>query len=289
VPLTHQLKTGDRVDILTNKTPHPSRDWINPELGYLASNKARAKIQQWYKQQDFDKNAASGKQQFEKIMQQINIEPQKIDTTALAHDFHLKTSAHLLAALACANIKPSQLLQALRKRYPTLGIPQTQQQKNIPKFALRPEKNRSNIEVSGVRNLLTHIAQCCSPIPGDSIIGYITQGTGVSVHQATCPNITALKASNPDRLIDVEWAHQAEHPYVVEVLVDVEDKEQFQANLTSLLMSEKIKALQIKNTSYHVSISIQINSNDQLKKTMAQILKLPKVKAVQRKHSYPKQ
>jgi GTP pyrophosphokinase len=211
VPLNHKLKTGERVEIITSKKAHPSRDWLSPELNFLKSALAKAKVLNWFKKQHHDKHIELGLTLFAKEIKRQRVPEKNIDYTKAAVKLNLKTKDDMLAALGRGDIKVSAILNALQIR------PATQlEEPKITPFAkttaaskAKPTKRSSpgkKIKIQGVDNLLTNIANCCKPVPGDKITGYITRGKGVSIHRADCHNILYAYNNRPERLLFVCWS-----------------------------------------------------------------------------------
>ena len=208
VPFTYTLQTGDQVEVITQKEPNPSRDWMNPNAGFLRSSRARAKVATWFRKLDRDKNIAAGKELLEKELDRHNLTLSKVDKVVLER-FHAEELEDLLAGIGSGDIRINQLLNYLDTRYnkPTAEeedrrlLEKLEQKANAP---FRP-KAKDHIVVEGVGNLMTHIARCCQPIPGDSIQGFITMGRGVSIHREDCEQLKELSRRNPERLIDAVW------------------------------------------------------------------------------------
>ena len=176
VPLTYQLKTGERVEVLTGKQIKPSRDWINPHLNYLKTSRAKAKVLHWFKMQDYDRNIQEGRELLDKELKSLGIKSDKLNEVVNA--LHFKKLDDLYANLGRGDIKLGQIINKL--------APPSTSEINLEKFVrhqAKPEATGSDLCIEGVGNLLTFMARCCQPVPGDAVIGYITIGRGVSVHR----------------------------------------------------------------------------------------------------------
>ncbi|MFN3234392.1 MAG: RelA/SpoT family protein [Gammaproteobacteria bacterium] len=234
VPLTHQLSTGDRVEILTTKISQPSRDWLKPDAGYLASSRARSKVHHWFKQ----------------------------------HDAENTTPEH----------KETKSAEPPAPKAPP---------KTLPKVSLKPRKGASNIHIHGMSNLLTTMANCCQPLPGDPITGYITRGRGVSIHRTDCQNILNISEYGKARIVEAEWIEGNDHPYIVDLNIIVEDTAKVVSQLTALLASKKIKALQLaEKDSQHIFLTVQLPNVEKLNQLIEWIKKIPTVKSVLRSNYY---
>lgn len=209
VPFTYALQTGDQVEVITQKEPNPSRDWMNPNSGFLRSSRARAKVATWFRKLDRDKNIVAGRELFDKELDRHNLSMAKIDKGNMLRRFNLESTDDLLAGIGSGDIRINQVINYLDTCYnkPTAEeedrrlLEKLEQKANAP-FRHKP---KDHIVVEGVGNLMTHIARCCQPIPGDAIQGFITMGRGVSIHREDCEQLKELSRRNPERLIDAVW------------------------------------------------------------------------------------
>ncbi|MCD6055049.1 MAG: relA [Gammaproteobacteria bacterium] len=208
VPLIHSLQTGDQVEIITGKDPAPSRDWLSPHLGFLKSPRAKAKVHHWFKQQDYQRHLAEGESLFTRESRRLHLK--EVDLNAIASKLHYKTKGDLMAALGCGDLRVSQILSFVEKETEeaaSLGPPEaptalSSQAPTIPETA--------RIAISGVSHLMTYIAKCCHPAPGDPVIGYITISRGLTLHHRDCPNLRQHRKHRAARFIEVEWGKSNE-------------------------------------------------------------------------------
>ncbi len=284
VPLTHKLSTGEQVEIITAKEAGPSRDWLNPHHGYLKSSRAKAKILHWFKQQDYDKNLARGEDMFAQELKRLNID--SIDIDKLAPQLNYKSGRDVLAALGCGDVRITQIHSLLQAQLrPSEEIESKIKTQTRP----RAKKNKDDITVSGVGNLLTHIARCCKPVPGDPIIGYITFGRGVSIHNRNCPNIVEASKAKQERLVEVEWGEETKDSYPVDILITANDRAGVARDITNVLSNAKVSLLALnteKNKTENivtVSLTIEIDDISQLSRILEQMNQLPNVHEVKRK------
>ncbi len=277
VPLTYALKTGDKVDILTGKEARPSRDWINSHLNYLKTSRAKAKVLHWFNQQDYDKNAAEGREILDKELKNLGIKSERMDDVVQALKF--KTLDNLLAALGRGDVKLSQILQRLS---PAGTIDQAI--KKRVKSHTKPEvTSGSDLQIEGVGNLLTHMARCCQPLPGDDVIGYITLGRGVSVHRQDCPNILYSSEKERERFLQVSWGSTTRDHYVVDIVIKAFDRPHLLRDITSLLSHEKahVFALQTQinrhdNINY-ITLTIEVDGLNSLSGLLSRLGQIPNV------------
>lgn len=252
VPFTYTLQTGDQVEVITQKEPNPSRDWMNPNAGFLRSSRARAKVATWFRKLDRDKNIAAGKELLEKELDRHNLTLSKVDKVVLDR-FHAEELEDLLAGIGSGDIRINQLLNYLDTRYnkPTAEeedrrlLEKLEQKANAP---FRP-KAKDHIVVEGVGNLMTHIARCCQPIPGDSIQGFITMGRGVSIHREDCEQLKELSRRNPERLIDAVWGENYSGGYGLTIRILSNDRSGLLRDITTVLANEKINVMGVRSRS----------------------------------------
>jgi GTP pyrophosphokinase len=196
VSLTYTLTSGQQVEILTAREGHPSRDWLNPNLGYLETASARAKVRRWLKEQDHEEHVVQGRAILEREHRRLGLS--EINIAELTKRFKMRRSEDLLAALGSGEITPGRLGQALGIELPP---PAPSTAAPLPLPGARP-----SLLVHGTSDVLTKIAGCCRPVPGEAIGGYVTaQGGGISIHRRDCPNLERLAALRPQKLVQVAW------------------------------------------------------------------------------------
>lgn len=277
VPLTYALRTGDKVEVLTGKDPKPSRDWINPHLNYLKTSRAKAKVLHWFKMQDYDKNKEDGHQILDKELKALGIKTDRLNDVVIA--FNLKRLDDLLAGLGRGDIKLGQILSRLSPTIPTEEI--------APNFIKPHPKLESSsggdLCIEGVGNLLTHMARCCQPVPGDQVIGYITLGRGVSVHRQDCSNIIHAGEKQRQRFLAVSWGSATRDHYVVDLLIKAFDRSNLLRDITSLLANERahVYALQTQtnkqeNTNY-ITLTVEIDGLNSLSRLLNKLGQVPNV------------
>ncbi|HVT62705.1 MAG TPA: TGS domain-containing protein, partial [Legionellaceae bacterium] len=279
VPLTYALKTGDKVEILTNKEPKPSRDWINPHLNYLKSSRAKAKVLHWFKVQDFDRNCMEGKEILDKEFKTMGLKSIQLQKILPFHN--ATTVEELYAALGRGDIKITQIMGRL--------IPHEKEEAVIfNKPALSTQMSRTKLRIEGVGNLLTHMARCCQPLPGDKVIGYITLGRGVSIHRQDCMNIVRANAKQRERFLEVNWGAQSQEVYHVMICIRSFEHHTLLRDVTAILTQEKAHVLALKNekdTSKEESVihmTLEIDSLTTLSRLLNKLEHIPNVLEVRR-------
>ncbi|MFQ1638174.1 GTP diphosphokinase [Aeromonas veronii] len=253
VPFTYALQTGDQVEVITQKEPNPSRDWMNPNAGFLRSSRARAKVATWFRKLDRDKNIVAGRELFEKELDRHNLSMSKIDKGSMLRRFNLESTDDLLAGIGSGDIRINQVLNYLDTCYnkPTAEEEDRRLLEKLEQKANAPmrHKPKDHIVVEGVGNLMTHIARCCQPIPGDSIQGFITMGRGVSIHREDCEQLKELSRRNPERLIDAVWGENYSGGYGLTIRIISNDRSGLLRDITTVLANEKINVMGVRSRS----------------------------------------
>lgn len=283
VPLTYSLKTGDRIEILKAKDARPSRDWLTPSLGFLHTSRARSKVFHWFKRQSQEKSIIQGEELLNKEVQRLNLKP--INIAAVADKLNFKTNADLFAALGNGDIKFSNILNALEIELdqPTEKITATI---TPPRFT--KEQYTSDINIHGIDNLLKYVANCCKPIPGEEIIGYITQGQGIAIHRADCINALHAKKFHPERFITVLWENKTEKYYPVSLTISAFDRQGLVHDITDILVNAGISVsglnfeLDKKDGTANIKITIEISGLKSLSYVLNQISQVPNIIEVRR-------
>lgn len=276
VPLTHPLQTGERVEILTAKQPNPSRDWTIPKLGYTKTSRARNSIHHWFKVKDSAQNIADGRDLLEKEIKRLNIDD-KYDLQAIAVKLNLKTCDDLLAGLATGDVRITQIMHHIRPSVAT-----------TPTFAPRQSEPASSIQILGINNLLTHIARCCKPLPGDAVIGYVTRTRGVSIHRHNCGSMLHVTKENQQRVLEVDWNEKTPVAHPVDLHLQVDDRSGILREITTLLAGEKINVIGLltqkgqQASQIELYLTIEITNVQQLKKAIALLKQVPNVFAIRR-------
>ena len=284
VPLNQELHSGDQVEVLTTRHGMPSRDWLNPHLGYLRTPRARAKVRHWFKTQDREKNIHAGRASLERELRRIgtlNISHEK-----LAQQLHFPNTEDMLAALGSGDLNSSQLAAAASALLEPADIPALQLPLRAPR---RGGRAGGDVRIQGVGNLLTQTARCCKPVPDDPIVGYITRGRGVTVHRQDCTNILRLRREDATRLIEVEWGEAPQQVYSVDVHVLAYDRAGLLRDITSLLANDRVNVIGVntytdrKDLMARMDLRLEITDLDQLSRILSRIGQLSNVVEVFRK------
>jgi GTP pyrophosphokinase len=232
VPLTHQPHSGDRIEILTAKIAEPSRDWLSVHHGYLNTSRARDKVRAWFRRSAHEANLAAGRALFERELKRLAMP--EADLIKLPALFNLQTHDELLIALALGEISPGQVSRVMQE---AMEPPEPE---TAPITARPTVFDHSAISIEGVGNLLTVLARCCQPLPGDPVRGFITRTRGVSVHRANCASLARLARRDPDRVIDVSWGQAAAQAYEVNVQLNGYDRKGLQKDVVGVISNANI-------------------------------------------------
>jgi GTP pyrophosphokinase len=274
VSLDYQLKNGDQVEILTSRRGGPSRDWLNPALGYTMTNRARSKIRQWFRRQDREQNIIQGREVLERELKRLGME---LSHEAVSKLFSYDKLEDFLAGIGFGDINSQQIAGKIAE------MRGDQEKEDLPVEPPPSVQTVEGIQVQGAGGLLTRLAKCCTPLPGNDIIGYVTRGRGVTIHRRDCPNI--LRLSDTDRLIEVSWGAK-ELTFPVNIYITAYDRTKLLSEISTIIGAEDINIAAvrqgIKSNISIFYITIEVSSIAQLSRVLAKIGKLPNVIEAQR-------
>jgi GTP pyrophosphokinase len=281
VPLNYGLQTGEQVEIITGKQGAPSRDWLNPNLGYITTSRARAKIVHWFKLQARDQNVAAGKAMLERELSRLALPP--VDFEKLAEKCNLRTAEDMHAALGAGDLRLAHVVNSAQ----ALVEPERGHSEQLELIPRRPSHHkpgkRGDVQIQGVGNLLTQMAGCCQPLPGDPIVGYITLGRGVSIHRQDCPSALQLAGREPERMIQVSWGPVPVQTYPVDIIIRAYDRSGLLRDVSQVLLNERINVLAVNTRSNKedntaaMLLTIEIPGLDALGRLLARISQLPNI------------
>ncbi len=282
VPLTYTLQTGERVEILTGKENAPRRDWLQSNLGYLKTSRARSKVQHWFRQQAKEDNVLAGRYLLEKEFKRLGLT--SVDYKTIANKVNCQSVDDMYAAVGAGDLSSMQVIKAAHS---LLG----QDEPKLPQFGsgpASPTDASSDISISGVGNLLTQIAGCCKPLPGEAISGYITVGRGVSVHRQDCKKLLHLQAVEPERIIEVSWAGRKTETYPVDIALEAYDRQGLLRDITNLLSNAHVNVISMTtntDTKSHIAsmqLRVEVAGLAELADLFAKLNGLPNVATVRR-------
>ncbi len=284
VQLTYKLCTGDRVEIVRARDAHPSRDWLNPELGYLKTARARSKVHHWLRLQDYEENLILGKEMYERELKRLNLP--HVNLKAAVKRYNLKKEDDLFASLGGGDLRLGQITnyvqQQTKPKEDTTRIP------NIPTSAPKTQHKSDGITIHGVSDLMTQIAKCCKPIPGDRIIGFVTRGRGITIHRQDCNNMIHLPAEKQAYLTEVDWGEESSSAYPIDIYIKAYDRFNLIHDITMILANHKINMLALNTTTNkreqaaYTKLTIELHDLDLLDKVIDKIQQLPDVMDVSR-------
>ena len=269
VPLNYILRNGEQVEVLTGKDDRPNRKWLKASLGYTGSARTRSKIKQWFRQQDHGKNREDGLSVLEQEQQRLGLK--KLDLSVLCKRFHQQTENELLIALGRGDISATQLTDALDDT-------NHEDEVSFRRIKVKDQGKGSAIQIRGVSNLLVDTANCCKPVPGDEIIGYITVGRGIAIHRTDCPNIQEgnLTSEQVVRLVEADWGEE-DSSYKADIQIHGLNQPGLLRDVTAVLAKEQVNVTNIStrrgstDLTSHLTISIQIRNVTQLSELLDKI------------------
>ena len=282
VPLKYELQTGNIVEIITSKGAHPSKDWLN----FVKTVKARSRVRQWIKNQEKERSLSLGREMCEKAFRKYRLNFNQLMNTEkmeeAARHFGFRTADDLIANVGYGKITPLQIIRRIEPKQES----QTAQESLLNKLIgrVRKKKPKGGVIVQGMDDILIKFAKCCQPVPGDSIIGYITRGFGVTVHRTNCVNV--LKMS-PERQIDVQWNEQIRETYPVKILVRSYDRVGLLADLAANISKNEANILSVNtrtqdNKTVDSQFTLAVEGTEHLERVLTSIRKVKLVQAVKR-------
>ena len=271
VPLGTPLQNGQRVEIVTVKAGGPSRDWLNPAQGFLATSRARAKVRQWFAAQDEAEMLAQGRAIVMRELQRMGQTQAGLDE--LAGKLGLKSAEALFLAAARGEIGPRAIDVALRGEVAPEPEPEIQMRKS--------RAGDSRILVGGVDKLMTQMGKCCKPLPPDAITGFVTRGKGISIHRVECVNFRNMAARNPERVIAADWGEQSGAVYAADLVVDAHDRQGLLRDISDLLSREKLNVTAAKTQTRggvaHMRFVVELAAGTGLARVISLLREVPGV------------
>ena len=284
MPIGQVLASGDQVEILTGRQAEPSRDWLNPQSGYLFTGRARDKVRAYFRQQDRNLNVSYGRDALERELDRLGLRDFRQDR--LLKHFQFETLDDLFAALGAGDLTAAQLAGALQRELAQVKAPLAHKPKRIP----RRGGYSPAITLPGVAGeVLVNLARCCRPVPGEAIRGYITQGHGISVHRQSCASLARLAARAPQRLCEVVWNADEGHNLPVDISVDADDRRGLLNDIMAVLadMQLRLVALDTRSDSdmgvLQVKLTVNVPGLPQLSGLLSRLLQVSGVQRAVRK------
>jgi GTP pyrophosphokinase len=282
VTLDSPLKNSDTVEIITGKTPHPSRDWLSPQSGFLASPRHRNKVRAWFRRQNETDNKTEGRALFEREIQRLGVNRPPIPE--LLAELKLDSVEDLHGALGAGDLRAAQMAGAIQRLLHARGAAPERQIRARPATLREPE-----VEVHGIGDLLSTYARCCKPVPPEPIVGYVTVGRGVSIHTRACANFRRLSIKSPARVLAIDWGERGSTEYAVDIDIEAFDRRGLVRDVSAALADEKISIQGMttltdpRDNVARMQIGISITGLPQLSAILARVAQVPNVISARRK------
>jgi len=277
VPLNTPLESGQRVEIValkqTGPSVGPSRDWLNPELGYVVSHRARTKVRQWFKAQQLEETIANGRSIVERELQRARMTA--VNLEAVADKAGVAKLDDFFAAVARAEINTRALQQAIHAAGKPDEALAARPEETVVTHGSKAKGAGSGILIVGVDRLMTGLARCCKPAPPDAILGFVTHGKGITIHRQSCSNVARMKEKQPERLITADWGTPRDEVFPVDVVVEAMDRQALLRDISEVFSREKINVTAVntlsRNLQARMSFTLEVKSLDQLKTALAMV------------------
>lgn len=286
VPFTYQLQMGDQVEILTQKNPNPSRDWVNPNLGFTRTPKARSRINAFFKKLDREKDIPLGKEQFEHEVNALGLNLKQAEKNALMR-YNLKHMDDFYAGIGSGDIRLQHLMNYLQNKKGKATAEQADadilRQVASRTTVINKDDRNQLVTVDGVGNLLHYMAGCCRPIYGDTIAGYITLGRGISIHRVDCEQFIEMQNSHPERVVEAHWGQKYSQDFRISIQIVASDRHGLLRDITTVLANHKINVLSVsthaesKKQLAIIQMDIKLSDVDSLSKVLLGLTQIPDV------------
>ncbi|ABE44619.1 RelA/SpoT family protein [Polaromonas sp. JS666] len=295
VPLNTPLQNGQTVEVVTAKEGGPSRDWLNSELGFLASHRAKSKVRAWFNALAMEQTVAKGREAVEKLLQREGKTAMKLDDLALQLGF--KTADDLFEVVGKDELSLRTIENMLRPPEPVLS----QDDYVLAKKARQPDKSsqsgkggKGSVLVVGIDSLLTQLAKCCKPAPPDEILGFVTKGKGVSIHRSDCSNFRNMASGSPDRVIEVQWSSSKTADgsvYPVDVAVEAADRQGLLRDISEVFAKEKMNVIGVQTQSVKdnrggtawMTFTVEVAQSGRLNQVLGLVADVPGVRSARRR------
>ncbi len=293
VPLNTPLQNGQTVEVITTREGGPSRDWLNPELGFLASPRARSKVRAWFNVLAMAQTVARGREAVEKLLQREGKTAMKLEDVAAQLGF--KSADDLFEVVGKDELSLRTIENLLKPPEPAL----TQDDYVLAKKARQPDrsgerKGKGGVLVVGIASLLTQLAKCCKPAPPDAILGFVTKGKGVSIHRSDCSNFRNMAGGSPDRVIEVQWNEQKSADgsvYPVDVAIEAADRQGLLRDISEVFAKEKMNVIGVLTQSVkdsrggtaRMTFTVEVAESGRLNQVLAVVADVPGVRSARRR------
>lgn len=290
VPLTHALKTGEQVDIQTVKNGGPSLDWLDPHKGYIRSRRARARIQHWFRHENRDETISHGRSVLERELDRMNVGQVNLDL--LAKQLGAEDTDEMFFKIVDGSIKPGRATMVAQRLLKPIDDDEDEQLEisfRSSKSSQVASKKAADLSILGVSDLMTNLAKCCQPVPGDRVLGFVTRGTGITIHRRQCPNILYQQNTASERVVEVNWGQADERTYPMTVLINAFDRKGLLRDISTVMADEKVNVLEMntrterRDQTVQMEALLEVASIEAMSKLLAKLDQLPNVLSVRRK------
>jgi GTP pyrophosphokinase len=269
------------VEIIAAKTPQPSRDWLSPQTGYLASPRHRNKVRAWFRKQNATQNVVEGRAMLERELQRLGVNSPPMPD--LLGELKLGNTDALHEALGLGEVSGSQLAGALQR------LLHAREARVEPPRAPPAAERQPDLEVQGIGDLLSTYARCCKPVPPEPIVGYVTVGRGVSIHSQACANLARLSRRSPARVLSVTWDSPGTGDFPVDIEIEAFDRRGLVRDVSAALADDQISIRGMTTVTderdhvAHLRIGISITGLPQLSRLLTRVAQLPGVVSARRR------
>ena len=292
VQLNTPLQNGQTVEVITAKEGGPSRDWLNPELGFLSSHRAKSKVRAWFNALAMEQTVAKGREAVEKLLQREGKTAMKLLDLAVLLGF--KTAEDLFEVVGKDELSLRTIENMLRPPEPVVPAGDFV----LSKKARHPERSgqrgKGNVLVVGIDSLLTQLAKCCKPAPPDQILGFVTKGRGVSIHRADCSNFRNMASGSPDRVIEVQWSRPSTPDgsvYPVDVAIEAADRQGLLRDISEVFTKEKMNVIGVQTQSVKdnrggtawMTFTVEVAQSGRLNQVLGLVAEVPGVRSARRR------
>ena len=286
VPLNYTLTSGQRVEIVAVKQGGPSRDWLNAELGYVHSHRARAKVRQWFKAQQVEQTIANGREIVERELARAGMTAVKLE--ALAAELGFAKLDEFFAGVARGEVNQRALQNAIH----AVGRPDSAPAPAVEQAPVITRESRaagagSGILIVGVDRLMTGLARCCKPAPPDPIVGFVTRGKGISIHRQSCSNVARMRERQPERLMTADWGAPRDEVFPVDVIVEAMDRQGLLRDVSEVFSRDKINVTAVntlsRNLQARMAFTLEVRGLADLKRALALVRDVPGVLSATRR------
>jgi GTP pyrophosphokinase len=292
VPLNTPLQNGQTVEVITAREGGPSRDWLNPELGFLSSHRAKSKVRAWFNALATEQTVAKGREAVEKLLQREGKTAMKLLDLAVLLGF--KSAEDLFEVVGKDELSLRTIENMLRPPEPVIPVDDFVLSKKARQPERSGQRSKGNVLVVGIDSLLTQLAKCCKPAPPDQILGFVTKGRGVSIHRGDCSNFRNMASGSPDRVIDVQWSSPGAPDgsvYPVDVAIEAADRQGLLRDISEVFTKEKMNVIGVQTQSVKdnrggtawMTFTVEVAQSGRLNQVLGLVADVPGVRSARRR------